>query len=145
MEVEQDLRTASDRVMHTLERLQELETEKRGIEPGTARFRKIAREVERLSASVFAHSHAQERLAEKSVALREQAGIVLQPIDDIEPSREIQTILAEWRDAERRMSEAKPKSAEHAQAKADTDRLRAEYRRTYQSVSSPSTMGRTTS
>lgn len=145
MDVEQDLRTASDRVMHTLERLQELETEKRGIEPGTARFRKIAREVERLSAFVFASSHAQERLAERTVALSEQAGIVLQPIDDIEPSREIQVILAEWRDAERRMSEAKPNSPDHAQAKADTDRLRAEYRRTYQSVSGPSTRAPSTS
>jgi hypothetical protein len=145
MEVEQDLRTASDRVMRALERLQELETEKRGIEPGTARFRKIAREVARLSASVFAHSHAQDQLAEKTVALREQAGIVLQPIADIQPSREIQVILAEWRDAERRMSEAKPNSADHARAEADADRLRAEYRRTYQSVSSPSIRGQTTS
>ena len=144
MEVEQDLRTASDRVMRTLERLHELETEKRGIEPGTARFRKIAREVERLSASVFDDTHAQEQLAERTVVLREQAGVVLQPIDDIEPSREIQVILAEWRDAERRMSEAKPNSADHARAAADADRLRAEYRRTYQSVSSPSTKGRST-
>lgn len=137
MEVEQDLRTASDRVMRTLERLQELETEKRSIEPGTARFRKIAREVERLSASVFAHSHMQEELAERTVKLREQAGIVMPPIEEIAPSREIQVILGEWRDAERRMSEARMDSADHAHAEADAKRLRAEYRRTYQSLSGP--------
>lgn len=137
MEVEQDLRATSDRVMRTLERLQELETEKRGIDPGTPRFRKIAREVERLAASMFAHAHVQQQLAEATVTLREEAGVILPPIDEVAPSREIQVILAEWRDAERRTIEATAGSAEHSQAEADADRLRAEYRRTYQSVSSP--------
>jgi hypothetical protein len=145
MEIEQDLRAASDRVMRTLERLQELEAEKRGMDPGTPRFRKIAREVERLAASVFAHSHVQQELADTTVTLREEAGVVLPPINEVQPSREIQVILAEWRDAERRMIEAKAGSAEHARAEADAERLRAEYRHTYQSISSPPSRGRGTS
>lgn len=63
--------------------------------------------------------------------------MILPPIEEVVPSREIQVILAEWRDAERRTIEATAGSAEHAQAEADANRLRAEYRRTYQSVSSP--------
>jgi hypothetical protein len=145
MDVEQDLRAASDRVMRTLERLQELETEKRGIDPGTPRFRKIAREVERLAASVFSHSHVQQELAEETVSLREETGVALPPIDEVEPSREIQVVLAEWRDAERRMIEATAGSAERTQAEADAGRLRAEYRRTYQSLTSPRNKPRGTS
>jgi hypothetical protein len=130
--------------MRTLERLQELETEKRAIDPGTPTFRKLAREVERLAASVFAHSHVQQQLAEETVTLREEAGVSLSPIDQVAPSREIQEILAEWRDAERRTIEATVGSTERAQAEADANRLRAEYRRTYQSISSPRTRGRGT-
>jgi hypothetical protein len=145
LEVEQDLRAASDRVMRTLERLQELETEKRTIDPGTPRFRKLAREVERLAASVFAHSHVQQQLAEETATLREEGGITFPSIDQVAPSREIQVILAEWREAERRTLEATVGSTERAQAEADANRLRAEYRRTYQSISSPRTRGRGTS
>jgi hypothetical protein len=145
MEVEQDLRAASDRVMRTLERLQELETEKRGVDPGTPRFRRIAREVERLAASVFSNAHVQQELSEETVSLREEAGVALPPIDEVEPNRDIQVILAEWRDAERRMIEATAGSAERAQAEADAGRLRAEYRRTYQSLTSPRNHRRGTS
>lgn len=137
MEVEQTLRATSDDMMRALERLQELETEKRGIDPGTARFRKLAREVERLAASVFAQTHVQQQLAEETVTLRDEFGVVLPPIEDVPAVREIQVILAEWRDAERRIMQATAGSAERAEAEADAGRLRAEYRRTYQSISTP--------
>jgi len=142
MEVEQDLRAASDTVMNTLERLHELESEKRGLAPGTPRFRKIAREVERLSASVFAYSHVQHNLAEEVTTLREEAGVVVPPIDEIEPVRDISVILSDWRDAERQMAEATPGSAERVSAEADARRLRAEYRKAYEALTNPRTRRR---
>jgi hypothetical protein len=46
--------------------------------------------------------------------------------------REIHTILAEWRDAERRAAEAPPGSAEAKTAEAEVDRLRDEYRQAHE-------------
>jgi hypothetical protein len=45
--------------------------------------------------------------------------------------RELQSILAEWRAAERRLAEAPFGSAEHASATADAARLRERYQRAY--------------
>jgi hypothetical protein len=48
-----------------------------------------------------------------------------------ETARPIPAIITEWREAERRATEAEPGSAEAAEAQALVDALRAEYRRAY--------------
>jgi hypothetical protein len=45
--------------------------------------------------------------------------------------RPLQTILTEWRDAERRLQLAAPDSAEHSAAAGDVGRLREEYHAAY--------------
>jgi hypothetical protein len=45
--------------------------------------------------------------------------------------RELQSILAEWRAAERRMAETPPGSAEHARAAVEVAQLRERYQRAY--------------
>lgn len=131
MEVESDLRVVSDKLLQTLEQLESLENEKRELTPGSPRFLKLASEVERLAAVVFAQTHAQQRLGEQALAMTERTGIEAASINEAQPSRELHTILSEWRDAERRLSSAEPDTAEHAQAVADIGRLRAEYHQVY--------------
>ena len=136
MELEGELRLASDRRLRTLEQLQALETEKRELTPGNPRFKKLATEIERLAAVVFAQTHAQESLAQQADAHARRTGTALPPIKEARSARELQVILADWRDAERRLALADPDSAEHATAAADVGRLRAEYHEAYTATTS---------
>lgn len=134
MEFEQELRATSDELLRRLERLRELEIEKRQLTPGTDRFRKIARDIERLAAGVLTKTVEQEHLADRSMEVREQTGIVAQPIADVTPRRDISLILGEWREAERRLSAAAPGTPDHLEAQAAVQRLRSEYRDAYLSA-----------
>lgn len=136
MEIESELRVASDRILSTLEQLDTLETEKRTLKPDSERFQTLAREVERLAAEIFAQSHAQQRLGEKAQTASAETGANIAAIDNSSAARELPVILTEWRDAERRLQMAGADSAERALAVADVDRLRLEYQRAY-SASQP--------
>ena len=137
MELEQDLRTVSDEMLHTLEQLQRLENEKRAETPGTPRFLSLAHEVESLAALVFTQTKEQENLAVKTHAAA-RSGADLTPIDEIEAAREVSIVLSEWRDAERRLAASAIESAEHAKAAGDVRRLRDEYHRAYKAQSTDS-------
>jgi len=142
MEFEQELRAASDELMRRLERLRELEIEKRQLTPGTARFRKLARDIERLAAGVLTKTVEQEHLADKSIELREQTGAQPQPIAEVRPQRDISLILGEWREAERRLSAAEPGTPSHLEAQSAVQRLRTEYRDAYLNAASTTSNGR---
>ena len=132
MDLEQDLRTVSDDLLRTLEQLHDLEKAKRSEDPGTPRFVRLAKEIEKLAAVVFQQTAAQQALAEAThVAAAEGADIP--PIDEMESSRDVSLILSEWREAERRLGVTAMDSAEHAKAAADVRRLRDEYHRFYKS------------
>jgi hypothetical protein len=131
MNLEIDLRVASDRMLRTLEQLQALENEKRTLQPGTERFQRLADEVERLAAEVFSQTHSQRQLGERAKVVTERHGAEITPIEEQESNRDLQLILHDWRDAERRLSLGDPDSAEHATAAADVGRLREEYHRAY--------------
>jgi hypothetical protein len=134
MDLEQNLRTVSDDMLRTLEQLLVLETQKRSELPGTPRFVKLAKEIEALAAIVFQQTTAQQTLAKATQDAAEE-GADLAPIDEIAASRDVSLILAEWREAERRLGSSAMDSAEHAKAAADVRRLRDEYHRAYQSQS----------
>lgn len=129
MEIDEQLRSTSDRMLEILEQLHVLETEKRSVAPGSRRFQKLAREVERLADTVVAHAEDQTELGNEAV----ESGRSLPPI--AETPRDVTTILAEWRDAERRASSMDPESGDGAAAHADVDRLRAEYQRAQRAAS----------
>lgn len=131
MEVDTDLRVASDRLLRTLDQIETLENEKRDLPPADARFHKLAKEIERLAAEVFAQSHAQKQLGERAKTVEQRTGVELPSINDVSKNRDLSVILNEWRDAERRMQLAAPDSAEHATAAADIGRLREEYHAAY--------------
>lgn len=142
MELEQELRATSDELLRRLERLRELEVEKRQLTPGTARFRRIARDIERLAAGVLTKTVEQEHLADKSIEVREQTGVLPQPIAEVTPQRDISLILGEWREAERRLSAAAPGTPDHLEAQAAVQRLRTEYRDAYLSAAETASDGR---
>ena len=131
MELDTDLRVASDRLLRTLDQIETLENEKRDLPPADARFQKLAKEIERLAAEVFAQSHAQKQIGERANVVEQRTGVELPSINEVTKNRDLGVILNEWRDAERRMQLAAPDSAEHATAAADIGRLRAEYHAAY--------------
>ena len=134
LEIEKDLRFTSDEMLRALERLRELEARKRKLKPGTEPFVKLAEEVEQLAATVFERTREQTALGEKSLELTDAAATDFRPIDAVPPTRELHIILAEWRDAERRLAEAISGTSQASDAEADVERLRQEYRRTAQSA-----------
>lgn len=127
MDTEEQLRSTSDQVLSAIEQLRELESEKRSIPPTSRRFQNLARQVEHVADKLADKAADQadlgEQLAEEQVA----AGKPGTPIRDIE--REMGTILAEWREAERKVAAAAPGSPEEVAARADVARLRDEYQR----------------
>jgi hypothetical protein len=125
-----DLRQASDVFMQRLDRLHDLETRKRELPPDEPEFVRLAREIEDLSRALLWSGSQQVELAE-AVHHEAKANDVAvdQSIRDTPPKRDAIAILAEWRGAERRLSAAEPGSEDEREARADTERLRNEYRR----------------
>ncbi len=129
MEIDEQLRSTSDRMLETLEQLHLLETQKRSVAPGSRRFQKLAREVERLADTVVEHAEEQSALGNEAA----ESGRSLPPI--AETPRDVTTILAEWRDAERRAVALDAQSGDGAATHAEVDGLRAEYQRAQSAAS----------
>lgn len=126
------LRDASDALLRDLEALSELEEVKRGIEPGDPRLVELAGTIEAMAERVLASSARQRELTIEVNDLVDLGlpGAPSKPIEDT--PRAIQTILAEWREAERTAQTAAAGSHEAAEAERAVDRLKAEYRRAHE-------------
>ncbi len=122
------LRTASDRLMATLDELVELETAKRSIPTGSEEFVHLAKRIEGLAQAALIHTQRQAELAEDTHEVAGTAAEVGQTIEEI-PARAMEIILFEWRAAERQLQAAEPGSPAATLANADVRRLRNEYRR----------------
>ena len=133
MSIEPELHATSNAVLATLDRLRTLELEKRDLPVGSPRLVELAKEIERLATSVLGASDAQVDLA-KAAADGVKAGSI-DPGTTInemgDPPRDVQTVLADWRDAERQLGDALPGSPEAARVRADIEMLREEYRRAH--------------
>ena len=125
---ETELRLASDTFLKRVERLHELEEQKRAAEPGTPEMLRLTRLVEELAGEVLGTASRQTDLAE--LAAKRRPGR-LRPIEQV-PPRAIPEILAEWRDAERALAAADAGSVEWEARRIDVERLRDEYRRAYE-------------
>jgi hypothetical protein len=134
MDLEQGLRTVSDEMLRTLDQLQLLEHEKRAESPGSVRFVRLAKEIEKLAAMIFAQTSTQQTLAEQSLAAS-RAGADITPIKEVVTTRDVSEILADWRAAERELASTSIDSAEHAKAAGDVRRLREEYHQAYKAQS----------
>src|SRR5436190_12963555 len=128
LSIEQTFRQPSDALMHALDRLREIEEEKRSVPPADPRFAELAALVQGFARQVLAQSDRQRdlaRAAQQQVAQGDRSG--LRTSIDEAPPREMHLILDEWRDAERRLSLAAAGSPEAEIALSDSARLREEY------------------
>lgn len=133
--LEAGLRSASDRLMSTLEELIQLEQRKRDMQPGSTEFVQLADRIETLASVALGHTREQATLAEASKALAGTPLEMERPIEAI-PPRPLDVVLGEWRAAERRLSEAASGATDHDVAQADSHRLRDEYRRAQETARS---------
>lgn len=133
MDTEEQLRSVSDELLGALEQLRTLETEKRSVSPSSRRFKRLAREVESLAEGLASTAAEQVDLGDEAEAESDASGRPALPIDAI--PRDVTTILAEWRDAERRLTLTAADSDEQRTARADVERLKGEYQRAHRQAS----------
>jgi hypothetical protein len=131
LETSHALRETSDALMRDLEVLATLEQEKRTLDPGDPKLVELAGRIQVIANRVLASSIREHQLTQSGndqIAL----GAATAPIATIEQTpRAAAEILAEWREAERRVADAEPDSAEAAEAQALASALRDEYQRAY--------------
>ncbi len=123
-----ELREASDTFLKRVERLHELEQQKRQVTPGSTEMVRLSQLIEGLSSEVLTAASRQTDLAELATA-RQPAN--LRPITQI-PPRAIPEILAEWRETERALEATDAGTTEREAHLADVARLRDEYRRAWE-------------
>lgn len=128
---EEELRRRSDQIIESMAQLANLEVDKREAQPGTAAFVRTAKSVREQARVLLELAGDEERLAERLQTLRDQAAgaVPERSIAQVPGVRPIQVVLAEWREAERRMLHAETGSEAERAAKADAVRLREEYQR----------------
>jgi len=130
MDLASELRSTSDMFLDRLDLLRELEEKKRRMSPGTSGFADLAAQIQGLAAQLLDASERQSDIADASdeAVAGGDMPIALTPVKDIPPPRDVQTVLGEWRDAERRLGLTAAGSAEAEAAQSEVMRLRTEYR-----------------
>jgi hypothetical protein len=121
-----ELRATSDMMLRMLDELAALERRKRDLVPGTEEFSSLAWEVADLARTTVRWSELQLRQANEAMERgQDRPGVALVEV----PTRRLDEVLAEWRQAEIRLSQAQPGSDEAEEAAAEATRLRLEYTR----------------
>jgi len=127
------LRATSDALLRDLDALGAIEEEKRSIPAGDPRLVELAERVEQIAYRLLGRTTDQRELAE--TAREEVAAGTMDAASAIdETHRPMATILAEWREAERRSAAFEPDSADATEAAAHVDALRREYRRAFEAT-----------
>jgi hypothetical protein len=129
VETSHALRETSDALLRDLEVLATLEEEKRGLDPGDPRLVELAGRIEVIAERIFSGSIREHQLTQIANQQVESESPTAPTATIDETPRSISIVLAEWRDAERRLADAEPGSADQAEAGATVEALRAEYRR----------------
>jgi hypothetical protein len=134
--IEPELHATSDAVLANLDRLRALEVEKRQLPIGSPRLVDLANEIEQLAATVLGTTDLQTDLAKEAAAQVRNGDLA--PDASIESMadapRDVHAVLAEWRDAERRLGEVEASSAEASQLHEQIEALRREYRRAHEAA-----------
>jgi hypothetical protein len=123
MAEDSELRATSDSMLAMLDRVRDLESRKRQLAPGTQDFARLAWEVAEQARLIVRWSELQLRQANESLT---NGAAPFVPLVDT-PPRRLDVVLAEWRSAEMRLSQAPPGSPEADDAARDVARLRDEY------------------
>jgi len=112
--------------MSALSHLAETETRKRSVPTDTPEFLRLARVADEAGRMVARWTAAQLEAASQAADLVQQGVMTGTPIDQVAP-RPLAKILAQWREAEHRLSAAGSGSRERLDAAADLERFRQEY------------------
>jgi hypothetical protein len=135
LSIEPELHATSDALLANLDRLRALEMEKRQTPLESPRLVELSDEIERLAATVLSASDVQTDLARLAVALVDEGELEgSASIEAMADTRDVHTVLAEWRDTERRLGEAQAGSPEVTKLRARIEILRAEYRRAHEAA-----------
>lgn len=120
------LRANSDALLRDLDALGTLEELKRTLPPTDPQMLELAGRIEEIAQRLLAGSSNQRELAEEIVGSAALGGPA--PAIDDTP-RSIQSILADWRAAERSLAAAEPGSAAAMEARALVETSKNAYRR----------------
>jgi len=124
----EELRAISDQMLTMLDRLVAMERDKQELTLGSDEFVRLAEEVDHLSRMVQAWAATQLAEARDAEAKRGRGELGDVRLVDVKP-RQLDRILADWREAELRHATAEPGSIAARQAEEDVSRLRDEYHR----------------
>lgn len=125
---EGELRATSDLLVGLIREVDRLEQLKRGAEIGTDGFVGLAADVARIARRLSTWAAQEQELARETADARARGNLPAVSIETVE-SRPAHRVLAEWRVAIIRVDAAPAGSVEHAEAAADAETLRLEYRR----------------
>ena len=128
------LRDTSDELIRDLEALSTLEDEKRQIAPDDPRFVDLATRIESIAARVLVMSGRQRELTEEMHRIADDGSASSVPESIEDTPRPIAAILADWRDAERRLEGTEAGSAEEREVEVLVEQLRDEYRKAHEAA-----------
>ncbi len=120
------LRANSDALLRDLDALGSLEEQKRALPPTDPQMLALAGRIEEIAQRLLAGSSNQRELAEEIVGSAALGGPA--PAIDDTP-RSIQSVLADWREAERALAAAEVGSVAALEAEALVEASKAAYRR----------------
>ncbi len=120
------LRAESDTFVAQLQRLLQLEAEKRDTPPTDPRFLGLAIEVEDAASALLDDARGQLTLGDAAL----EAGLD-EPIAVISPNLSAIELISAWRDAERKLSELPPRSEEAGSLRLTIDAYRRAYQATF--------------
>lgn len=128
---DEELRETSDALLASLDRLADLEAEKRRLPPDDPRLVDVATEVQDLASEILESATRQTGLVETAhvMAMTDEPGAPTQAIDAA--YRELHNILDDWRAAERQLVHAPAGSSQAADALTRSRELRDEYQRAF--------------
>lgn len=124
----QALRITSDALLRDLDALAALEEQKRDLPLDDPRLAELAAQIQAIAERVLARTDEQRSLSE-TVARNGGGGSTIASTE-----RTPASILAEWRELERRAADAVPGSAEQMEIELLADALRDEYREAFRSA-----------
>lgn len=123
---ESEIKASSDAMLEMLQRLHDIETEKRQFPLGSEEFTARAAEAENLSRIIFRWSGIQQQMAEEAKLEAERGEGRQGPLEAAQV-RPLDRILTGWRRAQIRLEVAAPGTAEAEAAAEEVARLRDEY------------------
>ena len=119
------LRATSDGLVQAIAEVDARERQKRGVPPADPSFPTLARQVRVAAELVLELARLEEVKANETST--DPGATALPPIEAVSPMKELEGILAAWRDVEQRLNAAQPGTPEAAALMVEFEQLRKRY------------------